>query len=182
MSNDPPPDPAAQQLLPFQTPPLESARDAERFLEGLKRDLPELFSERPRRSPAAVPPPQPAQEQGVLWPEGDPARARCAIEARVEHWSPVIGVRCRRICVRDQKTLWGSCASGGTLSFNWRLVLAPAEVLDYVVIHELCHLLEMNHSKKFWHLVNRFCPGHKKSRRWLRANSEELRRARPVTA
>ena len=77
----------------------------------------------------------------------------------VEDEAPALGVSCRRVEIRDQRTRWGSCSPRGTLSFNWRLVLAPFEVLDYVVVHELCHLREPNHSPRFWRLVATRRPG-----------------------
>ncbi|MFA6093749.1 MAG: M48 family metallopeptidase [Elusimicrobiota bacterium] len=179
--------PAEGALRPkqIQLPLTERAgamlKDVAHFLESLKQVHPELYEEKPRPKPNAPPPPPPV-DQSVLWPEGDPARAKAAISARVEHFSRVVGVRCRRVCIKDQRTLWGSCTASGQLNFNWRLVLAPPEVLDYVVIHELCHLKEMNHSKRFWHLVNNHCPDHKLRRRWLKSNSEALRKACPSSS
>lgn len=79
-----------------------------------------------------------------------------------------------RITIRDQKTRWGSCSSRGTLSFNWRLMLAPPAVLDYVVVHELCHLEHMNHSKDFWHCVEMILPNYKIHRKWLKEHGQEL--------
>jgi len=76
-----------------------------------------------------------------------------------------LGVAYRRIRIGGQRTLWGSCSPRGTLSFNWRLALAPAEVLDYVVVHELCHLKEMNHGPRFWKLVAEQSPDWKKHRK-----------------
>lgn len=73
-----------------------------------------------------------------------------------------------RITIRGQKTRWGSCSSKGNLSFNFKLMRYRKEVIDYVIIHELCHLREMNHSKKFWSLVNRFCPDYKNLRKELK--------------
>lgn len=73
----------------------------------------------------------------------------------------------RTIRIGEQKTKWGSCSTAGTLSFNWKLLMAPPEVLDYVVIHELAHLKEPNHSPAFWALVEARCPDHKSHRRWL---------------
>jgi hypothetical protein len=92
----------------------------------------------------------------------------------VKYWAEKIGVRYGRVSVKDQKTRWGSCSEKGNLNFNWRLMTAPASVRDYVVIHELCHLIEMNHSKNFWQQVSRFCPDHKTCRKWLRDHGREL--------
>jgi predicted metal-dependent hydrolase len=85
-----------------------------------------------------------------------------------------LGVSYTRIAVRDQRTLWGSCSARGTLSFNWRLVLAPAGVLEYVVVHELCHLRQPNHSPRFWRLLERARPGYAAERDWLRRHGWEL--------
>jgi predicted metal-dependent hydrolase len=80
-----------------------------------------------------------------------------------------------RVAIKAQKSRWGSCSRRGNLNFNWRLLLAPLSVLDYVVIHELCHLRELNHSARFWVLVARSCPDYKTPRRWLRAQGRTLR-------
>ena len=98
----------------------------------------------------------------------------------VEEEAPALGVQYRRIEVRDQRTRWGSCSTIGTLSFNWRLVLAPFEVLDYVVVHELCHLREPNHSPRFWRLVATRRPGWREQRDWLRDHGPELLAFRPA--
>jgi predicted metal-dependent hydrolase len=90
-------------------------------------------------------------------------------------------VSVRRVEIRDQRTRWGSCSARGTLSFNWRLVLAPFEVLDYVVVHELCHLREPNHSPRFWHLVDSRRPHWRLHREWLREFGPELLAFRPLT-
>ena len=90
-----------------------------------------------------------------------------------------IGVQYRRIRIGGQRTLWGSCSPRGTLSFNWRLVLAPLEVLDYVVVHELCHLRVPNHSRAFWALVERHRPHWRQQRDWLRDHGPELLAFRP---
>jgi predicted metal-dependent hydrolase len=90
-----------------------------------------------------------------------------------------LGVEYRRIEIRDQRTRWGSCSPRGTLSFNWRLVLAPFEVLDYVVVHELCHLREPNHSPRFWRLVASRRPEWHAQRDWLRVHGPELLAFRP---
>ena len=78
------------------------------------------------------------------------------------------------ITVRDQKTRWGSCSAKGNLNFNWRLILAPEPVLDYVVIHELAHRKEMNHSERFWNLVETVMPDYRNQRRWLKDHGDRL--------
>jgi hypothetical protein len=85
-----------------------------------------------------------------------------------------LGVAYRAIQIRDQRTRWGSCSPRGTLTFNWRLVLAPHAVLDYVVVHELCHLREANHGPGFWRLLEQARPGYKVPRAWLRRHGHEL--------
>lgn len=90
------------------------------------------------------------------------------IPQRVEYFAPIVGVDYGRISIRNQKTRWGSCSSKGNLNFNCRLMLAPPEVIDYVVVHELCHRKEMNHSKAFWHEVEKVLPDYKQSVRWLK--------------
>ena len=79
-----------------------------------------------------------------------------------------------RISIREQKTRWGSSSSKGNLNFNWRLILAPEEVLDYVVVHELAHRREMNHSKAFYAVVEAVLPDYRAARRWLREHGDSL--------
>lgn len=93
---------------------------------------------------------------------------------RVYHFAHILGVSYGNISIRDQKTRWGSCSSKGNLSFNWRLILAPPNVLDYVVVHELCHRIEMNHSPRFWALVESVMPDYKQYRKWLKENGTKL--------
>ncbi len=100
--------------------------------------------------------------------------ARELVSALAEEEAGQLGVVYRRIRIGGQRTLWGSCSPRGTLSFNWRLVLAPAEVLDYVVVHELCHLRVPNHSRAFWGLVEARRPHWRKQRDWLREHGPEL--------
>lgn len=83
-------------------------------------------------------------------------RAAERLNERVEHYVPLIGRRPGRVTVRDQRTKWGSCSTLGNVNFNWKLIMAPPEALDYVVIHELCHLYEFNHSDRFWQRVERY--------------------------
>ena len=95
--------------------------------------------------------------------------AKKFIIKRVEQLSGKTGFAYNKISIRGQKTRWGSCSARGTLSFNYRLIQFRKEVIDYVIIHELCHLEEMNHSKRFWKLVERFCPDYKYLKRELRS-------------
>jgi predicted metal-dependent hydrolase len=98
----------------------------------------------------------------------------------VDDEAAALGVAVSRIEVRDQRTRWGSCSTRGTLSFNWRLVLAPLDVLDYVVVHEVCHLREPNHSHRFWGLVESRRPAWRAQRDWLREHGPELLAFRPA--
>jgi predicted metal-dependent hydrolase len=100
------------------------------------------------------------------------ARARISLIAQSE--AAALGVRYSRITLRDQRSRWGSCSSKGALSFNWRLVLAPHDVLDYVVVHEVCHLIELHHGPAFWRLVAKRRPGYADSRRWLDEHGWEI--------
>lgn len=123
----------------------------------------------------------------VTTPSIEPVSLRTALEAwyrrqahivftrRVAHWNARFGFEHGRISIKDQKSRWGSCSQTGNLNFNWRLLLAPIEVLDYIVIHELAHLKEANHSPRFWALVETLCPDYKQQRGWLRQHGHELR-------
>lgn len=93
---------------------------------------------------------------------------------RVAYFHTFTGGDFKKITIRDQKTRWGSCSSSGTLSFNYRLMYAPPRVLDYVVVHELCHLTHMNHSKAFWAMVASIMPEYKIYRQWLKEHGQEL--------
>ncbi|MDX6720939.1 MAG: hypothetical protein QOJ63_3193 [Solirubrobacteraceae bacterium] len=116
----------------------------------------------------------------------DPAAARAAIErwfrrAARDEIAPrldgaVAALRCEysALTIRNQRTRWGSCSSTGAMSFNWRLLLAPEPVLDYVVWHEACHLRVMDHSARFWELLRRHCPDYREHRRWLRLEGSTL--------
>lgn len=96
------------------------------------------------------------------------------IPDRVAYYAPIIGVKYGRITIRNQKTIWGSCSSKGNLNFNCLLMLAPEEVIDYVVVHELCHRKEMNHSKAFYVEVLKAYPEYWKWNRWLKENGPRL--------
>ena len=101
-------------------------------------------------------------------------RAAVAIPERLEYFAPLVGVDYGRVTIRSQKTRWGSCSSRGNLNFNCLLLLTPPEVLDYVVVHELCHRKHMNHSPRFWAEVERVMPGYKAAKKWLRDNGTRL--------
>ncbi len=87
-----------------------------------------------------------------------------------------LGVKVKRIQIRDQSSRWGSCTTEGSLSFSWRLILAPAYVLDYLAAHEVGHLVEMNHSPKFWRVVGRICPATERAKNWLDTHGNDLHR------
>lgn len=98
------------------------------------------------------------------------------IPERVSFYARIIGVNYGRITIRNQRTRWGSCSGAGNLNFNCLLMLTPPEIIDYVVVHELCHRLEMNHSPYFWAEVERVLPDYKKRRKWLKDNGEKIMR------
>ncbi len=117
-------------------------------------------------------------------------RTRTAVRAALEHWyrgeaARVLGDHARelswrhgldykKIVIRDQKRRWGSCSPTGTLSFNWRLMLAPAEVAVYLVAHELAHRAHPDHSRRFWDQVGKLCPGFREQEHWLKRNGVSL--------
>ena len=100
--------------------------------------------------------------------------ARQEIEAKVAEKAKLMHVSPKAITIRDQRTRWGSCSSRGTLSFNWRLIMAPPTVMEYVVVHELAHMTVPNHSADFWRLVEQYYPAYKEARSWLRKNAPLL--------
>ena len=101
-------------------------------------------------------------------------QARKLVTTRVRYYAPIIGVTYGQIAIRAQHTRWGSCSSKGNLNFNCLLALVPPEVLDYVVVHELCHRKELNHSERFWQAVERILPDYKAHRKWLKENGNQL--------
>lgn len=101
-------------------------------------------------------------------------QASVVIPKRVEYFAEKIPVTYGRITIRNQKTRWGSCSSKGNLNFNCLLMLAPPEVLDYVVVHELCHRKEMNHSERFWREVENILPDYRERKKWLKENGGRL--------
>jgi predicted metal-dependent hydrolase len=102
-------------------------------------------------------------------------QARKVIVERVNHYAAIAGLKFRSIAITTAETRWGSCSSNKTLNFNWKLIMAPLEVIDYVVTHELAHLTELNHSRNFWETVRKMYPLYREYRTWLRRNGERLR-------
>lgn len=106
-------------------------------------------------------------------------RARAIIPPRVAYYASLVGVDYNRVTIRHQKTKWGSCSGKKNLNFNCLLLLTPTEVMDSVIIHELCHLKYMNHSKEFYNEVLRVCPNYKQYDRWLKQNGGGIIRRLP---
>jgi predicted metal-dependent hydrolase len=101
-------------------------------------------------------------------------RAARELPARVAAFAAALGLEVGRVTIRDQRTRWGSCSNAGTISLNWRLLQMPAAVADYIVLHELMHLKQPNHSRRFWALVAEVCPGYRDAERWLRRHTHDL--------
>jgi predicted metal-dependent hydrolase len=101
-------------------------------------------------------------------------QAIAAINTKAGFFSSKLGLTYSKISIRNQRSRWGSCSRKRNLSFNWRLIMAPEAILDYVIIHELCHLREMSHSKSFWELIGLYCPNWKENRKWLNKHGREL--------
>lgn len=153
------------QLLvrcPHRASQAEIRRFAESKSPWIRKQLARLAANPP------LPPLTPAQLKELV------DQAKSAIPQRVAHFAPIVGVSYGRITIRSQHTRWGSCSGRGNLNFNCLLMLAPPEVLDYVVVHELCHRLEMNHSPGFWDHVARILPDYRVPRAWLKTNGVQL--------
>ncbi len=98
------------------------------------------------------------------------------VKEKVDYFGKLIGVSYNNLAIKAVKTRWGSCSRSGNLSFNWKLIMAPETVIDYVVIHELCHLKRMDHSKLFWKLVETYAPAYRIHRNWLKQHEAEMNR------
>lgn len=96
------------------------------------------------------------------------------LAARVRHYGGILGVSFSKIRISDAKGRWGSCSSKGVLNFSWRLMMAPRDVIDYVVVHEVAHLEVLNHSKKFWNKVKELAPDYLRAKRWLEFHHRSL--------
>ncbi len=101
-------------------------------------------------------------------------KAKIELPGRTWELAAETGVEVKEVCVRNQRTRWGSCTSGGVISLNWRLIQTPAFVRDYIIYHELMHLREMNHSARFWARVEEVCPGWRDAERWIKQNGSLL--------
>jgi predicted metal-dependent hydrolase len=102
------------------------------------------------------------------------SRAREYLTGRIDHYAEQMDVEYENLELRNQRTRWGSCSTGGTISLNWRLIMAPPDVVDYLVVHELAHLTEQNHGRDFWRLVGDYVPEYKEKAEWLEQNSAKL--------
>ena len=102
------------------------------------------------------------------------SRARDHLTDRLDHYAEQMGVGYEKLELRNQRTRWGSCSTGGTISLNWRLIMAPPDVIDYLVVHELAHLTEQHHGREFWQRVGEYVPEYKEKAEWLEQNSAKL--------
>ena len=102
--------------------------------------------------------------------------ARRELQKAAQDYAQMLSVKVKRLSIRDQSSRWGSCTSAGSLSFSWRLILAPPMVLDYLAAHEVAHLVEMNHSPRFWRVVARICPSLERAKKWLDTCGNDLHR------
>jgi predicted metal-dependent hydrolase len=102
--------------------------------------------------------------------------ARRDLQKAAQEYADMLSVKVKRLSIRDQSSRWGSCTSAGSLSFSWRLILAPPMVLDYLAAHEVAHLVEMNHSPRFWRVVARICPSLERAKKWLDTCGNDLHR------
>ena len=156
--------------LIVRAPYLASKRDIERFLASQSGRIEKALavSREAEERKAAVPKLTQAELRALA------AEARRIIPERCAYFAPLVGVRYARITIRSQRTRWGSCSAKGSLSFNCLLMKAPPAVLDGVVVHELCHIKQPNHSAKFYAEVLRVLPDYKERQKWLRQNGELL--------
>ncbi len=103
------------------------------------------------------------------------AMAKDIVRDRIQRYSQFIGVKPKEIKIKDQEKRWGSCSSNGVLRFNWRIAMSPVSIIDYIVVHELCHLKVKSHSADFWKQVGMVLPDYQRRREWLRNNSAMVR-------
>ncbi len=151
-------------LLVVRAPRTLNEKEVLRFVNEKSLWVQKKIHQAAERARTAAPPPAPAEVKRLK------TLARDAFIERSCLYAGKMGVSFEKIRLNSAKTRWGSCSMRGSLSFNWKLIQAPIEVLDYVVVHELAHLVEHNHSPRFWAKVAEFFPDHKKAKLWLRSN------------
>jgi predicted metal-dependent hydrolase len=117
----------------------------------------------------------PADDPGAALERWYRRQARTEIAPRLDRAVAGLGRTYTKLTIRNQRTRWGSCSSTGAMSFNWRLLLGPEQVLDYVVWHEACHLVHHDHSRRYWSLLEQHLPGYREPQRWLTVNGSGLR-------
>ena len=103
------------------------------------------------------------------------SRALEKLKEKTKRYATILGVTPQSVDVKEYKARWGSCSSSGDVTYNWRIIIAPHQIVDYIVAHELCHLLEHNHGPKYWKLVQSVIPNYRDHREWLKVNGEGLR-------
>ena len=139
--------------------------EARRFVESKSNWIEKHLAKRPAQDVAKYTPKEIEQLR---------EQARKHVTDRVKYYAPVIGATYNKIAIRTQHTRWGSCSSKGNLNFNCLLALVPPDVLDYVVVHELCHRKELNHSARFWNEVEKVLPNYNVHRKWLKEYGASL--------
>ncbi len=97
-------------------------------------------------------------------------KAKRKVNERVKYYQSQFDMKPKRVIIKDQKKRWASCTKDHQLMFNWKCIMAPSPVLDYIVVHEMCHMVHMNHSKEFWHLIKRILPNYEQRKDWLKNN------------
>lgn len=143
-------------------PARASLKMAEKFVHERRSWIIEKIDELKKTAPYS----RPAMDKKTYKKEKE--RARKIIEGRVHYFGDLYGFKFNRIAIRSQRTRWGSCTRNGNLNFNYKLIYLPVEIMDYVIVHELCHLDQLNHSKKFWFLVSEIVPNYRELRRELK--------------
>ena len=148
--------------IPYGVRPEEADRFVEAHVDWIRKRIAEC------RERAAARPAYTDRER-----EAGKRLAKELLLKKCRYFAERMGVSYGMVTVREQKTRWGSCSTKGNLNFNWKLVLMPPEVLDYVVVHELAHRLQMNHSAAFWAEVGKILPDYRERRQWLKVNGQK---------
>ena len=153
--------------IPYGVRPEEADRFVEAHVDWIRKRIAEC------RERAAARPAYTDRER-----EAGKRLAKELLLKKCRYFAERMGVSYGTVTVREQKTRWGSCSAKGNLNFNWRLLLMPERVMDYVIVHELAHRREMNHSAAFWQIVETYLPDYRERRQWLKENG--IRYAGPV--